>query len=138
MKSKKILFHKRPVGLPDPDCFQNIETTVALPEKGEILLKTLYVSVDPYLRGRMSERKSYTSGFSPGEPMKSGIVAQVVESKNPEYKSGDHVSGIMEWSEYQVSRGEGLTHINEQEAPLSAWLGLLGMPGLTAYLGLWK
>jgi NADPH-dependent curcumin reductase CurA len=65
MKNKKILFHKRPVGLPEPECFQIIDTPVALPEKGEILLKTLYVSVDPYLRGRMSERKSYTRGFSP-------------------------------------------------------------------------
>jgi NADPH:quinone reductase len=136
MNNKKILFHKRPVGLPKSDCFQIVDTPVALPEKGEILLQTLYVSVDPYLRGRMSERKSYTSGFIPGEPMKSGIVAQVVESKNHEYKSGEHVTGLLEWSEYQVSRGEGLTKINEQEAPLSAWLGLLGMPGLTAYLGL--
>jgi NADPH:quinone reductase len=136
MQSKRILFHKRPVGLPHHDCFQLVEAPVAIPGKGEVLLKTLYVSVDPYLRGRMSERKSYTSGFSPGEPMKSGIVAEVIESNNSEFKSGDHVTGMLEWSEYQINPGEGLTKINEQEAPLSAWLGLLGMPGLTAYLGL--
>ncbi len=136
MKSKKILFHKVPEGLPGPDCFKIVEMPVAAPGKGEVLLKTLFVSVDPYLRGRMSERKSYTTGFTPGEPMKSAIVARVTESNNPEYKSGDHVTGLLEWAEYQVSRGDGLTKVNEQDAPLSAWLGLLGMPGLTAYLGL--
>jgi NADPH-dependent curcumin reductase CurA len=136
MKNRTIIFEKRPEGKPSAECFRTEETTVPSLKEGEVLLKTKYVSVDPYLRGRMSDRKSYTSGFNLGEPMKSGIIAEVTESKNSDFKAGDFVNGLLDWSEYQTSNGEGLTKVDADAAPLSAYLGMLGMPGLTAYLGL--
>ncbi|HKL33792.1 MAG TPA: NADP-dependent oxidoreductase [Tangfeifania sp.] len=136
MKNRTIFFEKRPEGKPTEDCFRIEKNSVSEIKEGEVLLKTKYVSVDPYLRGRMSDRKSYTSGFILGEPIHSGIIAEVVESKNADFKEGDFVSGLLDWSEYQTSNGESLTKVDPDAAPLSAYLGMLGMPGLTAYLGL--
>lgn len=136
MKNKIWIFDKRPEGMPVADCFRKEETTVQEPVDGEILLKTQYVSVDPYLRGRMREGKSYAAGFNPGEPMRSGIIAEVVESNHPEYKKGEYVNGMLIWAEYQISNGDGLIKVDPDVASLSAYLGILGMPGLTAYLGL--
>ena len=136
MKNRTILFEKRPVGVPTSECFRFIENAIPHPATGEVLLKTLYVSVDPYLRGRMSEAKSYTTGFKLGEPMKSGIVAEVIESKNQDFRTGEFVAGRLDWSEYQISDGTGLLKVDQNAAPLSAYQGILGMPGLTAYLGL--
>jgi len=136
MKNRTIFFEKRPEGKPTEDCFRIEKNSVSEIKEGEVLLKTKYVSVDPYLRGRMSDRKSYTSGFILGEPIHSGVIAEVVESKNADFKEGDFVSGLLDWSEYQTTTGKSLTKINGDAAPLSAYLGMLGMPGLTAYLGL--
>jgi NADPH:quinone reductase len=136
MKSKILIFEKRPAGMPGKDSFRQEEITVPPPGEGEIMLKTLYVSVDPYLRGRMREGKSYTAGFNPGEPMHSGCIAEVIESRNPGYEKGEFVNGMLTWAEYQVSDGNGLQKVDPDVAPLSSYLGILGMPGLTAYLGL--
>jgi len=136
MKNRTIFFEKRPIGKPTKKCFLIKETPVQTLQNKEVLIKTLYVSVDPYLRGRMSDRKSYTTGFNLGDPMKSGVVGEVVESKNPDFARGEFVAGMLNWSEYQISSGEGLNKVDGNAAPLSAYLGLLGMPGLTAYLGL--
>ncbi|MFW6289740.1 MAG: NADP-dependent oxidoreductase [Mariniphaga sp.] len=136
MKSKIIYFDKRPVGMPEPDNFRQEEVIIKAPADGELLLKTHYISVDPYLRGRMREGKSYAKRFNPGEPMRSGVIAEVVESYNPSFSKGDYVNGMLQWAEYQTSNGEGLLKVDPDVAPLSAYLGILGMPGLTAYLGL--
>jgi len=136
MKNRTIFFEKRPEGKPTEDCFKIEENSVSEIKKGEVLLKTKYVSVDPYLRGRMSDRKSYTSGFKLGEPIQSGIIAEVTDSKNSDFQAGNFVSGLLDWSEFQISNGQGLNKVDPELAPLSAYLGLLGMPGLTAYLGL--
>lgn len=136
MKNRTILFEKRPVGKPSEDCFRIKEENLPEPKDGEVMLKTLYVSVDPYLRGRMSDRKSYTAGFNLGDPIHSGVVAEVMESKNNDYSKGDHVIGMLNWSEYHVSSGRGVQKVDGKAAPLSAYLGLLGMPGLTAFFGL--
>ncbi len=122
--------------MPGPECFRHEETSIQQPANGELLLKTLYVSVDPYLRGRMREGKSYAKAFNPGEPMRSGAIAKVVESDNPEFSKGDYVNGMLNWAEYQINNGDGLLKVDPDVAPLSAYLGILGMPGLTAYLGL--
>jgi len=103
---------------------------------GEILLKTCYVSVDPYLRGRMNETKSYVPPFELHKPLRSGVIAEVVESNHDGFSQGDKVYGMLEWKEYQTSRGGGLYKVDEDSAPLSAYLGVLGMTGLTAFLGL--
>ncbi|WP_316814687.1 NADP-dependent oxidoreductase [Pedobacter nyackensis] len=134
--NKVILLNKRPVGKPTADDFKFIEEELPVAMNGQVLLKTLYVSVDPYLRGRMSSAKSYIPPFNLNEPIQSGIVAEVIESKNPDFKVGDHVSGILSWKELQVSDGNGLMKVNSSAIPLSAYLGILGLTGLTAYLGL--
>ncbi len=104
--------------------------------EGQILLKAAYVSVDPYLRGRMNDTQSYIPPFELQEPIVSGMIAEVVASGNTRFKEGDFVSGLLAWKEQQLSEGEGLMKVDSKKAPLSAYLGVLGMTGLTAYFGL--
>ncbi len=134
--NKVILLKNRPVGEPTLNDFKFLEEENPIPQEGQILLKTLYVSVDPYLRGRMSRAKSYVPPFELDKPIHSGIIAEVVESKLSDFKVGDCVSGVLDWKELQVSDGRGLIKVDGNAAPLSAYLGVLGMTGLTAYLGL--
>lgn len=116
--------------------FKFIDEATPEIKAGEILLKTSYISVDPYLRGRMNDVKSYTPPFELHKPIVSGIIAEVIDSKNNNFANGDFVSGMLAWKEKQISNGEGLLKVNAKQAPLSAYLGILGMTGLTAYLGL--
>ena len=131
-----ILLHKRPVGKPEISDFKFVEEEIPVPDDGEILLKTLYVSVDPYLRGRMNDTKSYTPSFQLDKPLQSFIIAKITDSNHSKYKIGDIVSGNLEWKEYQVSTGNNLQVIHTPDIYLTANLGILGMTGLTAYLGL--
>jgi NADPH-dependent curcumin reductase CurA len=134
---KTILLKNRPKGVPTISNFETVtedkELTIS---QGEILLEAAYVSVDPYLRGRMSDAKSYVPPFQLNEPIHSGVVAKVIASKNEKFSKGDYVSGMLNWSTQQVSNGEGLNKVDGSKAPLSTYLGVLGMTGLTAYLGL--
>ncbi|WP_405246376.1 NADP-dependent oxidoreductase [Cellulophaga sp. Asnod2-G02] len=135
--NKTILLKQRPVGKPTASEFEFTQSDEKLViNDGELLLETSYVSVDPYLRGRMSDAKSYVPPFEVGKPISSGIVAQVIASKHSTFQVGDYLSGMLEWKTQQVSNGEGLTKVNKDLAPLSAHLGILGMTGLTAFLGL--
>ncbi|WP_443947100.1 NADP-dependent oxidoreductase [Pedobacter sp. AW1-32] len=136
MKSKVILFDKRPLGKPAFENFRFVEEEIPAIESGQLLLKTLYVSVDPYLRGRMTEAKSYIPPFELGKPLASVLVAEVVESKQEGFQKGDFVTGSLEWKEFQVSNGKGLRKIEAVDGQLSPHLGVLGMTGLTAYFGL--
>jgi len=133
--NKTILLDKRPFGLPQLSDFKFISNEVEEITDGEVLLKTTYVSVDPYLRGRMNDTKSYIPPFELNKPISSGIVAEVIDSKNTAFKKGDFVTGMLEWKEFQKSNGEGLIIADASKAPLSAYLGVLGLTGLTAYLG---
>ncbi len=109
-----------------------------LPElmDGQVLLKSLYVSVDPYMRGRMSDAESYVAPYTVGEPITGGVVAEVVDSRNNQLPKGAVVIGNLPWQQYIVHDGRGLGQIDPDIAPLSYHLGILGMPGLTAYFGL--
>ncbi len=131
-----IHLKNRPKGTPELDDFEFIEEEKPRPEDGEVLLKTLYVSVDPYLRGRMRDEKSYIAPFELDEPIESGIIAEVVESNNPNFKEGDFVNGMLEWKEFQTSTGNGLNKVDPDKASLTAYLGILGLTGLTAYISL--
>jgi len=132
-----ILLKKRPVGTPTISDFEFVKENVELNLKdGEVLLETTYISVDPYLRGRMNDAKSYVAPFEVGKPISSGIIAEVIASKNEDFKKGEFVSGMLNWKTQQISNGEGLLKVDKDKAPLSAYLGVLGMTGLTAYLGL--
>jgi len=135
--NKSINLKQRPVGTPTLSDFEFKELDNELKvSDGELLLEAKYISVDPYLRGRMSDAKSYVPPFKVGEPISSGIVAEVLESKNGNFQKGDFVSGLLQWKEKQISTGDGLQKIDKSKAPLSAFLGIVGMTGLTAYLGL--
>jgi len=132
-----ILLKNRPKGSPTLSDFEFVkEDTKLTPKEGEILLDTVYVSVDPYLRGRMSDAKSYAPPFELNKPIYSGVVAKVTASKNDNFKEGEFVMGMLDWKTQQVSSGKGLMKVDGEKAPLSAYLGILGMTGLTAYLGL--
>jgi Putative NADP-dependent oxidoreductases len=134
--NKVILLNKRPVGKPTLNDFKFNNDVIPVPLAGDMLLKTLYVSVDPYLRGRMNDSKSYVPSFEIGKPIQSGIIAEVADSTHSEFKKGDFVSGILDWKEYQVSNGKGLNKLDVNVSALSSYLGILGMTGITAYLGL--
>lgn len=135
--TKTILLKKRPEGKPKSSDFRFVteETDLSISE-GELLLEPVYISVDPYLRGRMSDAKSYIPPFELNKPIQSGIVAKVISSKNKNFVTGDFVLGMLPWKTKLVATGKGLTKVDGSKAPLSAYLGVLGMTGLTAYLGL--
>ncbi|MBJ2174478.1 NADP-dependent oxidoreductase [Aureibaculum sp. A20] len=134
---KTILLKNRPEGKPSLSDFEfvNEESDLNIKE-GELLLETTYVSVDPYLRGRMSAAKSYVPSFELNKPIQSGVIAKIIASKNKNFDVGDFVSGMLAWKTKQVSNGDGLLKVDGSKAPLSTYLGVLGMTGLTAYLGL--
>jgi NADPH-dependent curcumin reductase CurA len=136
MQTQSIHLKQRPQGTPTLADFDF--TTVEVPElqDGELLLRSRYVSVDPYLRGRMNDTPSYIPPFQLGQPIESGVVAEVIESKSSKFSKGDYVSGSLQWKENQTAAAKGLVQVDPDQAPLSAYLGVLGMTGLTAYLGL--
>ncbi len=133
-----IHLKKRPKGTPQLDDFEFIEEKKPKPKDGEVLLKTKYVSVDPYLRGRMGDQESYIPPFELNAPIESGIIAEVVTSNNANFKTGDFVNGMLQWKEWQTTTGKGLNKVDPEKASLSAFLGILGLTGLTAYISLNK
>nr|WP_320120348.1 NADP-dependent oxidoreductase [uncultured Marinifilum sp.] len=133
---KTIQLNRRPVGVPKLSDFKLVNEEQKKISDGEMLLKASYLSVDPYLRGRMMEGESYIEAFELNKVLSSGMIAEVVESKLKGFSKGDFVSGMLEWKEYQVSKGHELLKVDGSRAPLSYYLGILGMTGLTAYLGL--
>jgi NADPH-dependent curcumin reductase CurA len=134
--TKTINLKNRPKGKPELTDFDFTTSEIPKLNEGEILLSSKYVSVDPYLRGRMSDAPSYIEPFELNSPISSGIVAEVLESKNSNFSNGDHVSGMLQWKETQAAKADGLIKVDPDKAPLSAYLGILGLTGLTAYLGL--
>ncbi len=136
--NKIILLKSRPTGKPTLNDFEFAEEEMPKPKEGELLLKAKYASVDPYLRGRMRDEKSYIEPFKVGEPLESGIIAEVIESNNKNFKKGEFVNGMLKWKQFQTSNGNGLNKVDREKAPLKAYLGVLGLTGITAYLGLDK
>ena len=136
VKNRQIVLAARPEGLPKPSDFRLVETPVPELAEGQFLLKTNYLSVDPYMRGRISEAKSYAEPVAIGEVMVGGTVGTVVKSQHPGYRPGEVVVGYWGWQEYAVSDGQGIVRFDTSLAPMSTALGVLGMPGMTAYFGL--
>lgn len=134
--NRKILLASRPKGMPDASNFDLVESNIPEISEGEVLIRTLYLSVDPYMRGRMSDAKSYAKPYEVGEPFIGGMVGEIVESKNPKFLEGEYVEGRLEWAEYNVSDGSTIRKVNPELAPITTALHVLGMPGLTAYFGL--
>lgn len=136
MTNTRILLKSRPNGWPTTDNFEVSTADLADPGPGQFVIKALYMSVDPYMRGRMNDVKSYVPPFQIGEPCQAGIVGKVVASNNDKFAEGSFVVGMGDWAEYTITDGEGFNIVDPNLAPLSYYLGILGMPGMTAYVGL--
>jgi NADPH-dependent curcumin reductase len=135
-RNVSVVLRSRPVGAPKPSDFEIVEGPVPEPGAGEVLCRTIYLSLDPYMRGRISGGRSYTRGVDLGEVIVGGTVSEVVESNHPGYEPGDLVAGFAGWRSHAVSKGADLRKLDPGQAPISTALGVLGMPGLTAYVGL--
>ena len=134
--NKQITLAARPSGMPKPSDFKLVESSVPEAKAGEILVRLLYVSVDPYMRGRMNDVKSYAPPAQIGEVMGAGAVGLVVNSQSAQFETGDFVEGFFGWQEYAISDGKGVRKLDPSLGSLSTALGVLGIPGLTAYFGL--
>ena len=134
--NRKFTLASRPVGYPKPSDFDLVTEPIPTPKDGEVLVHTNYLSVDPYMRGRMNDRASYAPNVQIGEIMVGSVVGEVVASKNSDFQVGDIATGGLGWQEYGISDGSGLRKVDPTLAPISTALGILGMPGLTAYFGL--
>jgi NADPH-dependent curcumin reductase CurA len=135
-KNRQILLASRPRGEPGPDNFKLVETAVPQAGAGQVLLRTIYLSLDPYMRGRMNAGPSYAAPVEIGEVMQGTAVCAVVASNLPGYKAGDVVVASTGWQEFSLSDGQGVHKVDPALGPISYALGVLGMPGLTAYAGL--
>ncbi|MDX8046692.1 NADP-dependent oxidoreductase [Gracilibacillus sp. S3-1-1] len=136
MINQQILLANRPTGTPTKQTFKFVESDVKQPEQGEILVRSLYVSVDPYMRGRMVDAPSYVAPYELNEVITGGVVAEVVESQSDKFTKGDVVIGSYGWQTHYTAKETEIRKIDKEIAPLSTHLGILGMTGLTAYFGL--
>jgi hypothetical protein len=133
---RRIVLTQRPQGAPKPGDFRLEEAPIPTPGEGEVLLRTLYLSLDPYMRGRMSDAPSYAPPMAVGDVVVGGTVSRVEASRHPDYREGDLVVAYSGWQEYALSNGTGLTKLDSAMPHPSYALGVLGMPGFTAYMGL--
>src|SRR5215204_7012966 len=132
----QVLLRRRPQGEPTPEDFEVREAPAPEPAEGEVLVRARWLSLDPYMRGRMSDAKSYAKPVGIGEVMTGGIVGEVVRSNDTKFAPGDLALGMGGWQEYAVLDGKELRKVDPAAAPPSTALGVLGMPGMTAYTGL--
>ena len=136
--NRQILLVSRPQGAASVDNFKLVETPLEALADGQVRVRNHFLSLDPYMRGRMDESKSYAASQALNEVMIGGTVGEVVESNNPKFAIGDKVVGSYGWQEFGTSDGKGLRKVDDTHIPLSTYLGPVGMPGVTAWLGLNK
>lgn len=136
LNNAQIVLASRPVGAPTADDFRLQTVVKPEPTEGEVLLRTVYLSLDPYMRGRMSDAKSYADPVAISDVMVGATVCQIAESKNENYEVGEWVLAYTGWQNFALSNGEGLLKLGKQPAAPSYALGIMGMPGFTAYMGL--
>lgn len=137
MDAKQIVLASRPKGVPTPNDFAYQDVILPALQDGEVLIKPIYISVDPYMRGRMNDKKSYIAPFQVDQPITGNLVAMVEESKSPAFQPGDKVIGLSPWATYSIAQADTLQKIPATpHIPDSYYLGVVGMPGLTAYFGL--
>ena len=137
--NRQIHLVSRPSGEATADNFRLLEQTLGAPADGQVLVRHHFLSLDPYMRGRMNDAKSYAQPQPLNQVMQGGTVGEVVESRHPNYKAGDHVVGYGGWQEYSIVDGSQpgmLRKVDTRQVPLSAYLGAVGMPGVTAWYGL--
>jgi NADPH-dependent curcumin reductase CurA len=136
MESSHFVLASRPLGMPSANNFRLEKTVLKELADGEVLLKTWYISVDPYMRGRMNSTKSYAASFEVDKPIKGGVVAKVIESRSDALSKGDVVTGTLPWATYCTEKPENLRKIDVRNVSPGYYLGILGMPGITAYIGM--
>src|SRR3981189_1349279 len=134
--AKRVVLASRPIGEPKASDFRIEEFAAPVPGPGQVLLRTIWLSLDPYMRGRMSDGPSYAQPVPIGGVMEGGTVSEVVARKNPAFAKGDMVLPRAGWQTHAISDGKGLAKIDPKIAPISTAVGVLGMPGMTAYTGL--
>ena len=134
--NRQVVLASRPVGEPKTDNFKMVEGAARETDAGEVLCRSIYLSLDPYMRGRISAAKSYAKPVEVGDVMEGGVVGEVLNSKCPGIETGDFVLGAGGWQEYFTLPGASLRKIDSERTPISTALGVLGMPGVTAYTGL--
>ena len=135
-RNRQVLLKRRPTGAPTTSDFEIVEAPLPDAGEGEVLVRGIYLSLDPYMRGRISGARSYAKPVEVGAVMEGRVVGEVMRSRNPGFREGDFVLGGYGWQLYSAVPGAGLLKLDLAEAPLSTALGVLGMPGLTAYVGL--
>ena len=133
--NRRVVLAERPAAYPEPKHFRLEEVPIPQPNEGEALVETIWLSLDPYMRGRMREGPSYATPVQIGGVMTGGVVGRVVESRTPDIAAGDIVDGSLGWQEYAVARPSSLRKVDPGLAPISTAVGVLGMPGMTAYFG---
>ncbi len=138
MKNKQVRLSSRPSGWVTPDNFELTDATTGEPGDGEVLVRNIFMSVDPYMRSRMNDVKSYIPPFQIGEVLQAGVIGQVVATNFDAIAEGDYVMGMLGWENYSICDGRLLRKLPQSSVPLSWHLGILGMPGMTAYVGLMK
>ena len=136
--NKQVLLASRPHGAVTEDNFRIVEAPVGKPGAGEVLVRNEWLSLDPYMRGRMSDAKSYAKSTEIGEVMVGQTVGEVIESHDPSFKAGDKVLTPLGWQLYGIASAKELSKIDVARAPASYYLGILGMPGMTAWFGLFE
>ena len=134
--NRQVLLQRRPSGMPVPEDFAIVDRPLPEPGSGEVLLRGIYLSLDPYMRGRISGVRSYAKPTEIGDVIEGRVVGQVVRSNHPAFREGDYAAGGYGWQVYSAVPGDGLSKLNPADAPISTALGILGMPGMTAYIGL--
>jgi NADPH-dependent curcumin reductase CurA len=134
--NRQVLLRRRPAGMPTTADFTIADAPLPDPGAGEVLVRGIYLSLDPYMRGRISDARSYAKPVEIGAVIEGRVVGQVARSRDPAFHEGDYVFGGYGWQLYSAVPGKGLVKLDPAEAPLSTALGVLGMPGLTAYVGL--
>ena len=135
-RNRQVLLKRRPTGTPTTEDFEIADGPIPDPGEGEVLVCGIYLSLDPYMRGRMSSARSYAKPVELGAVMEGRVVGEVARSRDPGFREGDYVLGGYGWQLYSVVPAQGLIKLDPHDAPLSTALGVLGMPGLTAYVGL--
>src|SRR5690349_17380182 len=134
--NRRVVLSSRPVGMPKESDFELVEAPIPRPGAGEALVRALYLSVDPYMRNRLTGRTTYVKGVNIGDVIVGGVVGQVLESNDPRIAKDDIVQGMLGWQEYSVAPAKSLHKVDPGAAPITSSLYALGMPGLTAYFGL--
>lgn len=135
--NRQIILKSRPRGWVTEENFDLREAPIPEPGEGDVVVRTVFMSLDPYMRGRMNDNRPYSTPFAVGEPLKARVVGEVVGSRNPAYREGDTVFGMLDWADYSLAPGgESLRSVDPALAPLPYYLGVLGMPGMTAWIGM--